>query len=116
MIDWLWNVLPCTGVDLDPGEGLTMTGMSEIGDDKPWVKMVAGRTMLIPTLELVKTRAEVADQNQNVLQLRQSLAEEFGTDATCPVTVRRHLQALGYPVRRGTDRIKLNASGSSPDR
>lgn len=80
--------------------------MNDTENNKSWVKIVGKRTMLIPTLELVKARAEAADQTINVLQLRQMLADEYGTDATCPVTIRRHLQALGYPVRKGTDRIK----------
>jgi hypothetical protein len=71
-----------------------------------WVKTVGKRRMLIPTLELVKATVEAADAKANVLELRQSLAEKFGTDSTCPVTIRHHLQALGIPVRKGTDRIR----------
>jgi hypothetical protein len=73
---------------------------------KPWVKVVGRRRMLIPTLELVKASVEAADGTADVLALRRTLAEQFGTDSTCPVTTRHHLQALGIPVRKGTDRIK----------
>lgn len=84
-----------------------MTEMpTDEGKEKPWVKTVGKRTMLIPTLELVKASVEAANEKANVLELRQTLAEQFGTDSTCPVTIRHHLQALGFPVRRGTDRIK----------
>lgn len=76
------------------------------GPDKTWVKMVGKRTMLIPTLDLVKASVDAADETANVLDLRQALAHQYGVDSTCPVTIRRHLNALGIPVRRGTDRIK----------
>lgn len=79
---------------------------NDSGNQKPWVKTVGRRTMLIPTLELVKASVEAADDTANVRDLRQSLAEQFGTDSACPVTVRHHLRALGFPVRKGTDRIK----------
>jgi hypothetical protein len=79
---------------------------TETEHTKPWVKTVGKRRMLIPTLDLVKASVETADDSANVLELRQTLAEKFGTDSTCPVTIRHHLQALGIPVRKGTDRIK----------
>ena len=79
---------------------------TETGYTEPWVKTVGKRRMLIPTLELVRATVEAADAKANVLKLRQTLAEQFGTDSTCPVTIRHHLQSLGIPVRRGTDRIK----------
>lgn len=75
-------------------------------DDQPWVKIVGRRRMLIPTLDLVKASVEAADEGANVLALRQTLADRFGTDSTCPVTIRHHLNALGFPVRKATDRIK----------
>ena len=79
---------------------------TETEHTKSWVKTVGKRKMLIPTLDLVKASVETADDGANVLELRQTLAEKFGTDSTCPVTIRHHLQALGIPVRKGTDRIK----------
>lgn len=73
--------------------------------DEPWVKEVGKRTMLIPTLDLVKASVDAADKAVTVLDLRQTLAEQFGTDSTCPVTIRRHLKALGVTVGKGTGRI-----------
>jgi hypothetical protein len=63
-------------------------------DDEPWVKTVRGKTMLIPTVELVRKEAEAA-AGLDARALRQALASRFGTDATCPVTMRRHLKTLG---------------------
>jgi hypothetical protein len=63
-------------------------------DAEPWVKTVRGKTMLIPTVELVRREAE-AGPSLDPRALRQTLAHRFGTDGTCPVTVRRHLKALG---------------------
>lgn len=83
-----------------------MEGMEDSGKDEPWVKMVGKRTMLIPTLDLVKASVDAADETANVLDLRQALARQYGVDSTCPVTIRHHLHALGIPVKRGTDRIK----------
>jgi hypothetical protein len=74
--------------------------------EEPWVKTVGKRSMLIPTLDLVKASVEAADETTNVLDLRQTLARQYGVDSTCPVTIRHHLHALGIPVKRGTDRIK----------
>jgi hypothetical protein len=75
-------------------------------EDEPWVKEVGKRTMLIPTLELVKASVDAAGQKATVLDLRQTLADQFGTDSTCPVTIRRHLKALGVTVGKGTGRIE----------
>lgn len=80
--------------------------LGDAGKDEPWVKIVGKRTMLIPTLDLVQASVEAADETANVLDLRQTLAMQYGADSTCPVTVRRQLHALGIPVKRGTDRIK----------
>jgi hypothetical protein len=79
---------------------------NRIDETKPWVKTVGKRTMLIPTLELVKASVDAIDDKAKVVDLRRTLADQIGTDSTCPVTVRHHLQALGFPVRKGTDRIK----------
>jgi hypothetical protein len=40
-------------------------------------------------------------EGADVSAVRKSLAEQFGTYTTCPVTVRRrHLKALGIPARK----------------
>jgi hypothetical protein len=79
---------------------------SNADTDQPWVKVVGKREVLMPTLDLVKASVEAADETTSVLDVRQVLADQFGVDTTCPVTTRRHLQTLGIPVRRGTDRVK----------
>ena len=70
--------------------------------EEPWVKLVHNRPYLIPTLALVRDLAEVnrSAEGADVSAIRKSLAEQFGTYSTCPVTVRRHLKTLGISARR----------------
>jgi hypothetical protein len=93
-----------------PRAGWTISNMAETlskaDRDEPWVKIVGKREVLMPTLDLVRASVEAADDKTSVLDVRQALAEQFGLDTSCPVTVRRHLQTLGIPVRRGTDLVK----------
>ena len=88
--------------------------LSNADKDEPWVKVVGKREVLIPTLDLVKASVEAADDKASVLDVRQALADQFGVDTTCPVTIRRHLQTLGIPVRRGTDRVKPRTTTDRP--
>jgi hypothetical protein len=54
------------------------------------------QTMLIPSQAMVAARlaAAPAGQVSDLSALRKGLAEEFGSDACCPVTVQRHLVAI----------------------
>ena len=54
------------------------------------------QTMLIPSEKMVadKLRAAPAGQTTDLGELRRALAEEFGSDACCPVTVQRHMVAI----------------------
>jgi|EndMetStandDraft_4_1072995.scaffolds.fasta_scaffold47793_2 hypothetical protein len=59
-------------------------------------KMVRGKSTLIPSLAMVETAIATGNPNVPVDRkaLREGLARQYGSDATCPVTVRRHLKAL----------------------
>jgi hypothetical protein len=72
--------------------------------DEPWVKTVDNKSMLIPTVALVQKQAALhrCAEGADVSAIRKSLAAQFGTYSTCPVTVRRHLKALGIPARKST--------------
>jgi len=76
--------------------------LSSVKRDEPWIKMVRQRTMLIPTIDLVKASIETLAPGDgvDVPALRWTLAERFGSDSTCPVTVRRHLKTLGVPAKK----------------
>lgn len=52
--------------------------------------------MLIPTEQMVaeKLRAAPAGEVSDLGALRRALANEFGADACCPVTVQRHMVAI----------------------
>jgi hypothetical protein len=52
--------------------------------------------MLIPSEKMVadKLKAAPAGQVSDLGGLRKALAEEFGADACCPVTVQRHVVAI----------------------
>ena len=54
------------------------------------------QTMLIPSEAMVadKLRVAPAGEVSDLGGLRKALAEEFGSDACCPVTVQRHLLAI----------------------
>ena len=54
------------------------------------------QSMLIPSERMVvdKLKAAPAGQVSDLGGLRQALAEEFGSDACCPVTVQRHMVAI----------------------
>jgi hypothetical protein len=69
-----------------------------------WIKTVRNKEMLIPTIELVQASAGkfASAEGVDAAALRKALAEQFGADGTCPVTVRRHLKALGIPARKKT--------------
>jgi len=70
--------------------------------EKPWIKTVNKRPVLMPTIALVKASLEAhnSPEGADVPAIRRELAEQFGAYATCPVTVRRHLKALGVPARK----------------
>lgn len=72
--------------------------------EKSWVKTVRDRSMLIPTLDAVKASiGKLNPQDEvDVTSLREALASQFGTDSTCPVTVRRHLKTLGVLAKPTT--------------
>jgi hypothetical protein len=67
------------------------------------------QTMLIPTERMVadKLRAAPPGHISDLAQLRRKLADEFGADACCPVTVQRHIVSLSekadVPVWRIVD-------------
>jgi hypothetical protein len=77
-------------------------GLSGAGKGESWIKIVGKRTMLIPTIDLVKASIETLSPGDgvDVPALRGTLAERFGSDSTCPVTVRRHLKTLGVPAKK----------------
>ena len=77
----------------------TSNGIDKTGN---WIKTVGRRAVLIPTIELVEASVGrfAIDGGADVPALRQALAEQFGADYTCPVTIRRHLKALGIPARK----------------
>ena len=54
------------------------------------------QSMLIPSERMVaeKLRAAPPAQVSDLGGLRSALAEEFGADACCPVTVQRHMVAI----------------------
>ena len=54
------------------------------------------QSMLIPSERMVadKLKAAPAGQVSDLGGLRKALAEEFGSDACCPVTVQRHVVAI----------------------
>jgi hypothetical protein len=77
-------------------------GANAIDKTGNWIKTVKRKEMLIPTLELVQASVGrfISEDGADAGALRRALAEQFGADGTCPVTVRRHLKALGVPARR----------------
>lgn len=71
--------------------------MSETPRIEPRRKGRSGtQSMLIPSERMVadKLRAAPAGETSNLGGLRKALAEEFGADACCPVTVQRHMLAI----------------------
>ena len=52
--------------------------------------------MLIPSMSLIGERIGQVPPGaaQSLAAIRAALAEEFGADATCPVTTQRHLKAI----------------------
>ena len=54
------------------------------------------QSMLIPseTMVAAKLRAAPAGRVSDLGGLRRALAEEYGADACCPVTVQRHMVAI----------------------
>jgi hypothetical protein len=77
----------------------TASGTDKTGN---WIKTVRNKTMLIPTVDTVRSSLEscMSDGGVDAAALRRALAEQFGSDGTCPVTVRRHLKALGIQPRK----------------
>jgi hypothetical protein len=75
----------------------TASGIEKTGN---WVKTVRNKTMLIPTVDTVRSSLGrfMSDAGVDAAALRRALAEQFGSDGTCPVTVRRHLNELGVPA------------------
>jgi len=69
-----------------------------------WIKTVRRKEMLIPTIDLVRASVGrfMSDDGADAGALRRALAEQFGADGTCPVTVRRHLKALGIQARKAS--------------
>lgn len=71
--------------------------MSEAPRIEPRRKGRSGtQSMLIPSENMVadKLKAAPAGQVSDLGDLRKTLAEEFGADACCPVTVQRHVVAI----------------------
>lgn len=71
--------------------------MSETPRIEPRRKGRTGtQSMLIPSERMVadKLGAAPAGRVSDLSGLRRELAEEFGADACCPVTVQRHLVAI----------------------
>ena len=71
--------------------------MSETPVIEPRRKGRSGtQTMLIPTEQMVadKLRAAPAGQVSDLGGLRTALAEQYGSDACCPVTVQRHIRTI----------------------
>ena len=54
------------------------------------------QTMLIPSERMVadKLRTAPPGKTTDLGELRRALAEEFGSDACCPITVQRHMVAI----------------------
>jgi hypothetical protein len=77
----------------------TATAIDQTGN---WIKTVRNKTMLIPTVDTVRSAlgSFTSDAGVDATALRRALAEQFGSDGTCPVTVRRHLKELGVPAVR----------------
>jgi hypothetical protein len=77
----------------------TSNGIDKTGN---WIKTVGRRAVLIPTIDLVQKSVGrfSSPSGADVPALRQALAEEFGADYTCPVTIRRHLKTLGIRANR----------------
>jgi hypothetical protein len=71
--------------------------MSETPRIEPGRKGRSGtQSMLIPSEKMVadKLQAAPAGQVSDLGDLRKALADEFGADACCPVTVQRHVLAI----------------------
>jgi hypothetical protein len=64
-------------------------------------KIVRGKTVLVPSLALFKQYLPAGKGPVDTASMRQSLKLAFGTQLICPVTMRRHLKALGLEVKKG---------------
>jgi hypothetical protein len=58
-------------------------------------KNVRGKTVLVPSLELVRSNLDGAGRHIDANALRAKLKQQFSVQLICPVTLRRHLKALG---------------------
>ncbi len=62
----------------------------------PEFKAVKGKSVVVPTLEDVAALVKgQSGKVTNTTPIRLALAQKYGTQMACPVTVRRHLKALG---------------------
>jgi len=58
--------------------------------------VMVDQTMLLPSAEAVirKILAVPAGETRSLAQLREQLAQEYGADATCPVTTQRMIKVV----------------------
>jgi hypothetical protein len=58
------------------------------------------QSMLIPTLDMVAERIAAVQKGEtgSLAEVRTSLAEKYGADACCPVTVQRHVVSIAARV------------------
>ena len=65
------------------------------------LKQVRGKLVLVPSLALLESALPVGTGPVDTKALRAHLLENSAAALVCPVTVRRHLKALGRVVAKG---------------
>jgi len=63
-------------------------------------KIVKGKTVLVPSLELFKQYLPKEPGPVDTAQMRRAMTAAHGTQLICPVTMRRHLKALGLTIKK----------------
>ena len=69
-------------------------------DDETHIKVVKGKTVLVPSLALFKQHLPDQSQAVDTSRMRQSLTAAYGTQLVCPVTMRRYLKTLGLGTKK----------------
>ena len=62
-------------------------------------KIVKGKTVLVPSLELFKQHLPAGMGPVDTAQIRRALSAAHGTQLVCPVTMRRHLKTLNLKIK-----------------
>jgi len=68
------------------------------------IKIVKGKTVLVPSLELLKSYLPAASKSVDTTALRKAMTTDHATALVCPVTMRKHLKELGLVILPNLER------------